>query len=57
MILIRINNISYADLAHLGEHIPYKDRVAGSSPAIGIKYALMAEMVDAADLSSATHWM
>lgn len=41
----------------MGEHIPYKDRVAGSSPAIGMKHALMAEMVDAADLSSAIHWM
>ena len=27
----------YTDLAHLGEHIPYKDRVEGSSPSIGMK--------------------
>ncbi len=43
-------------LAQLGEHLPYKQRVIGSSP-IGptyfvLKYAGVAELADAQDLKS-----
>ena len=40
-------------LAQLGEHLPYKQRVIGSSP-IGpiFEYAAVAELADARDLKS-----
>ena len=38
-------------LAQLGEHLPYKQRVIGSSP-IGPIYAAVAELADARDLKS-----
>ena len=45
----------YGILAQLGEHLPYKQRVIGSSP-IGpifiFKYAAVAELADARDLKS-----
>ena len=49
--------ISHGILAQLGEHLPYKQRVIGSSP-IGptnqfyIDYAGVAELADAQDLKS-----
>ena len=51
------NHIKYGILAQLGEHLPYKQRVIGSSP-IGptnqfyIDYAGVAELADAQDLKS-----
>ena len=50
-------NIFYGILAQLGEHLPYKQRVTGSSP-VGptnqfyIDYAAVAELADAQDLKS-----
>ena len=41
----------YGILAQLGEHLPYKQRVIGSSP-IGPIYAGVAELADAQDLKS-----
>ena len=43
----------YGVLAQLGEHLPYKQRVIGSSP-IGpiFEYAAVAELADARDLKS-----
>ena len=41
----------YGILAQLGEHLPYKQRVIGSSP-IGPICAGMAELADAQDLKS-----
>ena len=38
-------------LAQLGEHLPYKQRVIGSSP-IGPTFAGVAELADAQDLKS-----
>ena len=38
-------------LAQLGEHLPYKQRVTGSSP-LGPIYAGVAELADAQDLKS-----
>ena len=38
-------------LAQLGEHLPYKQRVIGSSP-IGPIFASVAELADAQDLKS-----
>ena len=38
-------------LAQLGEHLPYKQRVTGSSP-VGPIYAGVAELADAQDLKS-----
>ena len=38
-------------LAQLGEHLPYKKRVTGSSP-VGPIYAGVAELADAQDLKS-----
>ena len=38
-------------LAQLGEHLPYKQRVTGSSP-VGPIYADVAELADAQDLKS-----
>ena len=49
------NSISYGIIAQLGEHLPYKQGVIGSSP-IGpinfVKYAAVAEQADARDLKS-----
>ena len=39
-------------LAQLGEHLPYKQRVTGSSPVGPIFYAAVAEQADARDLKS-----
>ena len=49
--------ISYCGiLAQLGEHLPYKQRVTGSSPVGPIShlfgYAVVAELADARDLKS-----
>ena len=41
----------YGIIAQLGEHLPYKQRVIGSSP-IGPIYAGVAELADAQDLKS-----
>ena len=47
--------VVYGVLAQLGEHLPYKQRVTGSSP-VGpiyyLKYAGVAELADAQDLKS-----
>ena len=45
--------VQYGILAQLGEHLPYKQRVIGSSP-IGpiFEYAAVAELADARDLKS-----
>ena len=43
--------IKYGILAQLGEHLPYKQRVTGSSP-VGPIYAGVAELADAQDLKS-----
>ena len=43
--------IAYGILAQLGEHLPYKQRVTGSSP-VGPIYAAVAELADAQDLKS-----
>ena len=47
----------YGVLAQLGEHLPYKQRVIGSSPigpiySIYMLYAAVAELADARDLKS-----
>ena len=53
----RLSNFKIGILAQLGEHLPYKQRVIGSSP-IGptnqfyIDYAGVAELADAQDLKS-----
>ena len=40
-------NYIYGDLAQLGEHLPYKQRVGGSSPSIStINYAEIAQLVE-----------
>ena len=41
-------------VAQLGEHLPYKQRVTGSSPVGPIynEYAVVAELADAQDLKS-----
>ena len=41
-------------IAQLGEHLPYKQRVTGSSPVGPIynEYAVVAELADARDLKS-----
>ena len=44
-------NIAYGIIAQLGEHLPYKQRVIGSSP-IGPIDAGVAELADAQDLKS-----
>ena len=50
-----VNTSLYGILAQLGEHLPYKQGVIGSSP-IGpiynVKYARVAELADAQDLKS-----
>ena len=45
---------SYGILAQLGEHLPYKQRVIGSSPIGPITFidAAVAELADARDLKS-----
>ena len=45
--------MAYGILAQLGEHLPYKQRVTGSSP-VGpiVYYAGVAELADAQDLKS-----
>ncbi len=43
--------VQYGILAQLGEHLPYKQRVTGSSP-VGPIYAGVAELADAQDLKS-----
>ena len=42
---------SFGILAQLGEHLPYKQRVTGSSP-VGPTNAGVAELADAQDLKS-----
>ena len=46
-----IGMIKLGILAQLGEHLPYKQRVTGSSP-VGPIYAGVAELADAQDLKS-----
>ena len=46
-----LNSITHGILAQLGEHLPYKQRVIGSSP-IGPICAGVAELADAQDLKS-----
>ena len=43
--------ILYGSIAQLGEHLPYKQRVTGSSP-VGPIHAAVAELADAQDLKS-----
>ena len=45
------NGTRYGILAQLGEHLPYKQRVTGSSP-VGPIHAAVAELADAQDLKS-----
>ena len=45
------SKIIYGILAQLGEHLPYKQRVTGSSP-VGPIHAAVAELADAQDLKS-----
>ena len=45
------DNLVYGIIAQLGEHLPYKQRVIGSSP-IGPIDAGVAELADAQDLKS-----
>ena len=49
--VVCMNNFIRGILAQLGEHLPYKQRVIGSSP-IGPIYAGVAELADAQDLKS-----
>ena len=49
--LLCILCINYGILAQLGEHLPYKQRVTGSSP-VGPIHAAVAELADAQDLKS-----
>ena len=45
----------YGILAQLGEHLPYKQRVTGSSPVgpiFRLRFAAVAELADAQDLKS-----
>ena len=44
--------LTCGSLAQLGEHLPYKQRVIGSSPIGPIYYAAVAELADARDLKS-----
>ena len=49
---IRVVFIKFSGiLAQLGEHLPYKQRVTGSSP-VGPIHAAVAELADARDLKS-----
>ena len=43
--------VTYGGLAQLGERLPYKQRVTGSSP-VGPIHAAVAELADAQDLKS-----
>ena len=43
--------MQFGVLAQLGEHLPYKQRVTGSSP-VGPICAVVAELADARDLKS-----
>ena len=45
------NGTRHGILAQLGEHLPYKQRVTGSSP-VGPIHAGVAELADAQDLKS-----
>ena len=36
-VLLQINIIAYGSIAQLGEHLPYKQRVIGSSPIVPTK--------------------
>ena len=45
------DNFTVGVLAQLGEHLPYKQRVTGSSP-VGPIHAGVAELADAQDLKS-----
>ena len=47
---IRINNFIFGILAQLGEHLPYKQRVTGSSPVGPIKICRHGSIGRAADL-------
>ena len=44
--------VTFGGLAQLGEHLPYKQGVTGSSPVSSIYYADVAELADAQDLGS-----
>ena len=46
-----LKEIPIGVLAQLGEHLPYKQRVTGSSP-VGPIHAAVAELADAQDLKS-----
>ena len=48
LIFLRVDGV----LAQLGEHLPYKQRVIGSSPIGPILFAAVAELADARDLKS-----
>ena len=47
-----IKSAQYGSIAQLGEHLPYKQRVIGSSPIVPIFCARVAELADAQDLKS-----
>ena len=51
LVWVVYNYISHGILAQLGEHLPYKQRVTGSSP-VGPTNAGVAELADAQDLKS-----
>ena len=51
VVLVIVLQLRYGILAQLGEHLPYKQRVTGSSP-VGPIYAGVAELADAQDLKS-----
>ena len=50
-VLVKRQALLNGILAQLGEHLPYKQRVTGSSP-VGPIYAAVAELADAQDLKS-----
>ena len=54
VVLVIVLQLRYGILAQLGEHLPYKQRVTGSSPVGPIynEYAVVAELADARDLKS-----
>ena len=54
VVLVIVLQLRYGILAQLGEHLPYKQRVTGSSPVGPIynEYAAVAELADARDLKS-----
>ena len=37
--------MTYGSIAQLGEHLPYKQRVIGSSPIVPIHYGLVVQLV------------